>query len=105
MIIVETKVFTRLITELLTDEDYRRMQSALVLRPDQGALIRGAEGLRKLRWGQQGRGKRGGLRVFYFWDPAGVRIYMIYAIEKSRQADLSSSQARALGRVIREELS
>lgn len=104
MVVVETQIFTRLITELLPDEEYRGLQSALVLRPEQGALIRGAHGLRKLRWRQPGRGKRGGLRVFYYWDPPAERIYMIYVIEKARQADLTPAQTRELGRVVREEL-
>lgn len=104
MVIVETRTFTRLITELLPDEDYRGLQSALVLRPEQGALIRGAQGLRKLRWSQPGRGKRGGLRVFYYWDRQADRIYMIFVIEKSRQEDLTAAQAKELGRLIREEL-
>ncbi len=97
-------MFTRLITELLPDDDYRALQSALVLRPEQGALIQGASGLRKLRWNQPGRGKRGSLRVFYYFDPSADRIYMIFAIEKSRQADLTPAQAKELGRVMREEL-
>lgn len=61
-------MFTRLISDLLSDEELRRLHFALLLRPEQGALIRGASGLRKVRWGQQGRGKRGGVRVLYFWD-------------------------------------
>lgn len=104
MVIVETRIFTRLITELLTDESYRALQSALVLRPEQGAVMQGAHGLRKIRWTQPGRGKRGALRVFYYWDRAAERLYMIYVIEKSRQADLTPAQTRELGRVVREEL-
>ena len=104
MVIVETHIFTRLIAELLPDDDYRGLQSALVLRPEQGAVIRGAYGLRKLRWSQPGRGKRGGLRVFYYWDQGADRIYMIYAIEKTRQEDLTPAQEKKLGRVMREEL-
>lgn len=78
---------------------------ALVLRPDQGALIRGASGLRKVRWSQPGRGKRGGLRVlYYYWDKPAERLYMIYVFEKTRQADLTPGQLKTLGRVIREEL-
>ncbi|MBI4728056.1 MAG: hypothetical protein HY775_00915 [Acidobacteria bacterium] len=80
------------------------MQIALVLRPEQGALIRGAHGLRKLRWGRTGRGKSGDLRVFYFWDKPASRLYLIYAIEKARQADLTPEQQKELGRVVREEL-
>lgn len=47
---VETPVFTRAVTSLLSDEEYRQLQLALLIRPEQGALIRGSGGLRKLRW-------------------------------------------------------
>lgn len=104
MIIVETRIFTRLICELLSDEEYRGLQLALVLRPNQGALIRGASGLRKVRWAKEGSGKRGGLRVFYYWDKRAERLYMIYVIEKARQADLTAAQAKELGGIVREEL-
>lgn len=104
VVVVETRMFSRMIQELLPDEAYRRLQIALVLRPEQGALIRGAGGLRKVRWSLPGRGKSGALRVFYYWDPKGERIYMIYVIEKTKQADLTPAQTKELGRVVREEL-
>lgn len=50
MIFIETSVFTKEITRLLPDEHYRMLQSALILRPDAGDLIRGSGGLRKIRW-------------------------------------------------------
>ena len=62
-------IFTRLICDLLPDEQLRRLLLALMLRPEQGVLIPGGAGLRKIRWSQPGRGKRGGLRVLYYWDP------------------------------------
>ena len=62
---VETQIFTKIITELLDDEDYRRLQIALMLRPEQGPIMRGAGGLRKVRWAKAGGGERGGLRVIY----------------------------------------
>ncbi|HEX9775871.1 MAG TPA: type II toxin-antitoxin system RelE/ParE family toxin [Actinomycetota bacterium] len=104
MVVVETQVFTRVAARLLADEDLRQLQIALVLRPGQGTLIKGAHGLRKLRWGRSGRGKRGDLRVFYFWDAPASCLYLLYAIEKSRQADLTRDQLRELGRIVREEL-
>ena len=63
---VETPVFTASVTLLLSDEEYRQLQLALLIRPEQGVLIRGSGGLRKLRWGARGRGKRGGVRVIYY---------------------------------------
>ena len=50
-----------------------------------------------------GRGKRGGLRVLYYWDKDPETGYLVFVYEKSRQADLTPDQAKALGRLIREE--
>lgn len=64
---VETPIFTAAIRLLLPDEEYRALQSALLLRPEQGAIIPGSGGLRKIRWTGRSHGKRGGIRVIYFW--------------------------------------
>jgi len=66
MIIIETHIFTRKLKALLTDDEYRKLQNELVLRPDAGKIIPGSGGLRKLRWAGSGRGKRGGVRVIYY---------------------------------------
>jgi len=67
MVIIETSVFTRRITELLSDDEYRELQATLVERPKAGPVIPGSGGIRKLRWSASGRGKRGGARVIYYW--------------------------------------
>ena len=100
---VETPIFTRVITGLLDDDEYRSVQIALMLRPEQGPVIRGAGGLRKVRWAKAGAGKRGGLRVIYYWAPAHTAFYMLYAYAKNEQGDLTPAQARMLGRLVREE--
>jgi putative transcriptional regulator len=56
MVIIETSVFTRQVRELLTDDEYRELQAALVVRPDIGSVIVGSGGLRKVRWRGLGRG-------------------------------------------------
>ena len=100
---VETPVFTQRLRGALGDEDHRALQVALVLRPEQGALIPGGGGLRKLRWGAAGRGKRGGLRVIYFWAPREATVYMLYLYAKNEQGDLTPAQVRVLARLVREE--
>jgi hypothetical protein len=100
---VETTVFTRQIQSLLTDDEYRALQSALVLRPQQGAVIRNSGGLRKIRWGSRGTGKRGGIRVVYYWDLSTESFFMLFAYPKSTLDDLSPGQLRILARVVREE--
>ena len=63
---IETKLFSRLVAEVLTDEEYSSLQKALIKDPEAGDLIPGSGGIRKLRWGVAGRGKRGGIRVVYY---------------------------------------
>jgi hypothetical protein len=100
---VETPIFTKVIERLVSDEDYRSLQIALMLRPEQGPVIRGGGGLRKLRWARPGGGKSGGLRVIYYWAPAEEVFYMLYAYAKNEQGDLTAAQTRALGQLVREE--
>jgi len=63
---IETRLFTKLVQDYLTDEEYGQLQQELILNPEAGNVIRGSGGVRKLRWKVRGRGKRGGLRVIYF---------------------------------------
>jgi hypothetical protein len=89
--------------ELLTDDEYRSLQLALLLRPEQGALIQGGRGLRKIRWTQKGKGKRGGARVIYYWYRDDGILFMLYAYSKSDQGDLTATQVKDLARLVRKE--
>ena len=100
---VETPVFTAAIRRHLEDEEYRALQLALVLRPEQGPVIPGSGGLRKVRWARAGQGKRGGLRVIYYWAPPEQVCYMLYAYSKNEQGDLTAAQVRVLAKLVREE--
>lgn len=100
---IETPVFTRTVTELLDDHQYHALQLALMIRPTLGAVIKGGGGLRKLRWALPGTGKRGGIRIIYFWDEASESIYMLFAYRKNVREDLTAEQLRLLARLVREE--
>lgn len=103
MVILETHAFTAAILELLSDEEYRLLQQALVARPDAGRLIRGSGGLRKIRWAAKGRGKRGGVRVIYYWHVPGDRLLMLLAYAKSERDDLTPRQRVMLRKIIEAE--
>lgn len=77
MIFIETEVFTRQLTDSLSDDNYAAFQRWLASRPDAGRLIRGGAGLRKVRWSTAGRGKRGGLRVIYYWRVRASEILLL----------------------------
>jgi mRNA-degrading endonuclease RelE of RelBE toxin-antitoxin system len=100
---LETSIFTRTIVDLLDDEAYRSLQLALLLQPALGTTIRSSGGLRKLRWAKKGKGKRGSLRVIYFWDEPSDTFYMLYVYRKSAQDDLTAQQRKLLTRLVREE--
>jgi hypothetical protein len=100
---IETPIFTRAVVALLDDAGYRSLQLALLQRPDLGAVIPHGGGLRKARWPLPGRGKRGGLRIVYFWDEASETFYMLYAYPKNEQENLTAGQLRTLSHLVREE--
>jgi len=68
MVFIETPTFTKTVTGLLTDEEYRLLQNELTLNPEAGDLIPGGGGIRKIRFAIQGKGKRGGGRLIYYWQ-------------------------------------
>lgn len=100
---VETSVFTRRIADVLSDDEYRLLQEALLRRPAQGDLIEGTGGVRKLRWREEGRGKRGGLRVIYYWHLEREVFLMLFLYRKSEQKDLTADQKRVLAKVVKQE--
>lgn len=93
---LETSTFTRLITALMEDDAYRGMQNLLVQAPESGDLIRGGGGIRKLRYGLDGRGKSGGVRVIYYWIKDHQQIYMLVVYPKSKKDNLTDRETEIL---------
>jgi len=104
MEIIETPLFTKLITDLLPDETYRELQTALLVFPEAGDLIPGGAGLRKLRWTTLHSGKRGGLRIIYFWHPEQKQVFLVTVYKKNRQENLTADQVKILAKWAREHL-
>jgi len=103
MVVVETSIFTRRVTELLPDDEYRQLQATLVDRPDAGPVIPGGGGLRKIRWRASGHGKRGGARIIYYWATAQDRILMLFIYAKNESDDLTPDQIKTLRQVVEKE--
>jgi hypothetical protein len=100
---LETRTFSRAITTLLSDSEYAELQGALMVDPAAGDLIPGTGGLRKLRWTQRGRGKRGGVRVIYYWYVGGDLVYMLLVYSKAEQVNLGENEKRFLKKLVAEE--
>ena len=97
---VETKLFTKLVQKYLTDDEYATLQQSLNVNPEAGDVIPGSGGVRKVRWGVAGRGKRGGLRVIYFLRLRQGEIWMLTLYAKNVADNIP---AKAL-RKIKEEI-
>lgn len=104
MLFVESPTFSRFVDEHASDEALAALQALLVERPQAGDVIPGAQGLRKLRWGLGGRGKRGGARVIYYYWVGQERIYLLFAYFKNVQSDLTPDQVKRLAAVMKQEV-
>jgi hypothetical protein len=102
MVFVELTPFVAFRSEHWTDEELRALQNFLLASPQAGDLMPGGAGLRKVRWSAQGRGKRGGARVIYYWHVAKHHIYLIYGYVKSKREDLTPQQVKALAELLKD---
>ena len=93
---IETKLFSRLLSEYLTDDQYAELQAALVESPERGALVPGSGGVRKLRWSQPGRGKRGGVRVIYYARTHEGLIWMLTIYAKNEEQNIPAHLLRKI---------
>jgi len=80
---VETRLFTKLVGEYLSEENYRQFQQELISDPEAGAVVRNSGGVRKIRWAATGRGKRSGYRVIYFVRRSKGVIWMLTIYPKN----------------------
>jgi mRNA-degrading endonuclease RelE of RelBE toxin-antitoxin system len=105
-VFIELPPFERHRASYLDDDDFRSLQNLLMLQPEVGDLIPGTGGLRKLRFGdaRRGKGKRGGLRVIYYWWNTRSQIWLFTVYNKDEMADLTPLQRKALKEMIKQEL-
>lgn len=90
--VVETPEFLAATRKLLNDEERALLVEYLAYNPSAGDLIPGTGGLRKLRWGLEGRGKRGGARVIYFYHNVNLPLFALTAYAKNERADISQAE-------------
>ena len=85
---IETPFFTKAVLHYLTDDEYAKLQGHMNANPETGAVVPGSGGVRKLRWGLTGRGKRGGLRVIYYLRRKQGQIWMLTLYGKNAQENV-----------------
>lgn len=98
----ETSWFTKRVLDLLTDEEYSKLQWRLIEFPEAGDIIKGSGGIRKIRQSAKGKGTQGGARVIYYFANEKQEIFMLDIYAKNEKEDLSIEQIRELKNLVKE---
>lgn len=104
MEIIETPTFTRQVTSSLDADEYFEIQNALIINPELGPKIPKSNGIRKLRWSFEGKGKRSGCRIIYYWIIRDDILFMLFMYPKNEQNDLTNNQLKILRDIVTREL-
>ena len=106
LVFFETPLFTRLLPDYLDDEAYSELQQTLAAKPEAGDVMPGTGGFRKIRWAdpRRGKGKRGGLRIIYYYLTEDHQIWLFTLYDKDEVTDLTARQKGALKQAIQAEL-
>ena len=103
---VELPAFAKYRADYLEDDGFGKLQTFLLKNPEAGDVIEGTGGLRKLRHGdpRRGKGKRGGLRVIYYWWDGGRQFWLFTLYDKDELENLSATEKKALKGMLKTEL-
>lgn len=103
---LELPIFAKYRPEYLDDEGFREMQNLLMLNPEAGDVIEGTGGLRKMRYAdsRRGKGKRGGLRVIYYWWDGKQQFWLFTLYDKDEMDDLNAKERKMLKALLKSEL-
>ncbi len=106
LVFFETPLFTRLLPDYLDDEAYSKLQQTLAAEPEAGDVMPGTGGFRKIRWAdpRRGKGKRGGLRIIYYYLTEDHQIWLFTIYDKDEVTDLTARQKGVLKQAIQAEL-
>lgn len=85
---IESNLFTKMVYDYLSEEDYVAFQQFLLEHPEAGEVVRGSGGVRKVRWARAGTGKSGGVRVCYFIRNAVGQIVLLVIYAKSARSSI-----------------
>lgn len=103
MIFIETTRFSDLADAAFSEDELIALQWFLIRQPNAGDIVRESGGVRKLRWGVGGRGKRGGVRVIYYWKTAKDEIWLLTLYAKNERATIPGHVLREIAREIDDE--
>lgn len=105
-VFIELPPFERHRAAYLSDDAFKEFQAFLMRHPEAGDVIKGTGGLRKIRFQDERRskGKRGGIRVIYYWWLDGLQFWLFTLYDKDEMADLTEQQRSQLKALLEREI-
>jgi hypothetical protein len=105
-VFVELPSFNKYRSDYLVDDEYQSLQRSLLESPSMGDVIQGTGGLRKIRWVDKNRnkGKRGGIRIIYYWYDGGSQFWFFTIFDKNEASDITPDQKKILKKMLEAEL-
>jgi len=100
MTVVETEEFLHKVKPLMSDPEREDLVAYLGVNPEAGKIVAGTGGVRKVRWGLAGKGKRGGARVIYYYHSERLPLFLLTAYPKNAKADLTQAERNAMKRLV-----
>lgn len=100
MTVVETPWFLRDAASALTEQERFDLVAFLAANPEAGDLMAETGGIRKLRWGTRGRGKRGGVRVIYYYHSESLPLFLLNVFAKNEKANLSKAERNEMKELV-----
>lgn len=100
--VVELRSFVRDVKSVLTEEQLTGLKTFLAGNPEAGDVVPGTNGVRKLRWRMEHRGKRGGARIIYYYRDLNMPLFLIAAFAKSEKIDLTGREKAAIRKLVDE---
>lgn len=94
--LIESPIFSKLWPDYWSEEERGEFASWLARNPDAGKVVPGSGGVRKVRWKRPGSGRRGGVRVIYFFQTSTGRIWLLTVYAKSNQENAPAHILKAL---------
>lgn len=98
---IETSLFTNLLYDYLTEDEYRDLQDYLIRHPEAGKIVPGSGGVRKLRWAAGGKGKSGGVRIIYYYKRQDSEVWLLTLYSKSVRDNIPAHVLRQIAEEIK----
>jgi hypothetical protein len=98
--VVESPIFQKLWPLYWDEEERAEFAAHVAANPEEGDVIRGSGGVRKIRWSRPGTGKSGGVRIVYIVRTEQGEVYLLTMFAKSVKENIPLAVLKEIRRAL-----